>query len=152
VLSVIRTIAIASVAGVLGAPPATAQCVLDGVGAVSFGSYDPFANAPLDTTGSVTYKCLVSLTITIDLGTGASASYAVRTLKKSGGASLNYNLYLDATRLAVWGNAAGNGTVHYGPVVGLLTDVTIPIFARIPARQDAAVGSYSDTVVVTLNY
>lgn len=133
------------------APPASAQCVIDSTSGVAFGSYDPLSAAPLDTTGSITARCLVALLVTIDLGTGSSASYAVRTLK-SGTNVLSYNLYLDAARQTVWGNAAGNGTVHYGPALGLLSGATIPIYARVAPNQDVAVGNYTDTIVVTLNY
>ncbi len=131
--------------------PARAQCVIDGTSGAAFCSYDPLSASPLDTTGSVTVRCLVALLVTIDLGTGSSGSYAVRTLK-SGSDVLSYNLYLDAARQTIWGNAAGNGTVHYGPVLGLLSGATIQIYARVTPRQDVAVGNYTDTIVVTLNY
>lgn len=143
---------VACLAALVAARPAAAQCAIDSVSPVAFGSYDPLSSAPLDSTGSVTYKCLLSLSVTIDVSTGSSASYAARTMKNAGGDALTYNLYLDAARLTVWGNAAGNGTVHYGPIIALLTAVTVPIFGRIPAKQDAAVGGYADTIVITLNY
>lgn len=143
---------VACIAALVAARPAAAQCAIDSVSPVGFGNYDPLATAPLDSSGSVTYKCLLSLTVTIDLSTGSSASYAARTMKHASGDALAYNLYFDAARLTVWGNAAGNGTVHYGPIIALLTAVTVPIFGRVPAKQDVRVGNYSDTIVVTLNY
>lgn len=141
-----------AVALLLVAAPARAQCVIDGVTGTAFGTYDTFSASPLDTSGSVIYRCLVALTITIDLSTGSSAAYAARTMTRiGGGGTLTYNLYTDATRLVIWGNGA-NGTGRYGPVLGLLTGVSVPIFGRVPARQDVATGDYSDTVIVTLNY
>jgi spore coat protein U-like protein len=134
------------------AAPARAQCVIDSVTGTAFGTYDTFSASPLDTAGAVIYRCLVALTITIDLSTGSSAAYAARTMTRiGGGGTLTYNLFLDAARLTVWGNGA-SGTVHYGPILGLLSGVTVPIYGRVPARQDVATGDYSDTVVVTLNY
>lgn len=141
----------AALCALLVPAPAPAQCVIDATSGVAFGGYDPLAAAPTDSSGSVTVHCLVSILITIDLGTGGSGSYAARSLK-SGTEVLSYNLYLDAARQTVWGNAAGNGTVHYGPTLGLLAAIAIPIYARIAARQDVAVGNYTDTIVVTLNY
>jgi spore coat protein U-like protein len=139
------------VALALAARPAGAVCVIDGVTGLAFGSYDTLSASPLDTTGSIIYKCLLSLTITIDISTGSSTSYAARTMTKAGGGTLAYNLFLDVTRMQVWGNTS-SGTVHYGPFLGLLVDTAIPVFGRIPAGQDVATGNYSDTVVVTLNY
>lgn len=138
--------------GAVVASPARAQCVLDGVTSAAFGSYDVLSPSPLDTVASVTYKCLVSLSVTIDLSTGTSGTYASRTLTRTGGGgTLTYNLYFDAAHQTIWGNGAG-GTVHYGPFLGVLSDVVLPVFGRIPAGQDIQVGSYSDVIVVTLNY
>ena len=133
------------------ARPAQAQCVIDGITGLAFGSYDVLSGSPDDISGSITYKCLVSLTITIDISTGSSMTYAARTMTRAGGGTLSYNLFADVGRTQVWGNGAG-GTFHYGPFIGVLVDLAIPVFGRIPARQDAMVGSYSDIVVVTLNY
>ena len=145
-----KLVASALLCGLL-ARGAQAQCVIDAVTSPTFGSYDPLSSNPLDTTGSVTYRCLVALAITIDLARGASATYAARTMARAGGGTLTYNLFLDPARQMIWGDATG-GTVHYGPVLGLLSAVVVPLFGRIPAGQDASVGSYSDTIVVTLNY
>lgn len=147
-----RLAALTAVFGLV-ASPARAQCLIDGVTGPAFGTYDVFSASALDTMGSVTYKCLVSLAVTIDLSTGSSGTYAARTLARIGGGStLSYNLYADVARQSVWGDGT-NGTVHYVIILALLTDVTIPIYGRIPARQGtAATGNYSDVVVITLNY
>lgn len=141
-----------ALAGVIAlARPAQAQCVLDSVSGVAFGTYDTFSSAPLDSSGSVTCRCLVALGVSIDLSAGSSGSFANRTMTKIGGTdTLSYNLFLDVARVLIWGNGS-NGTVHYTNL-GLLSALTIPIYGRVPARQDVATGNYSDVVVVTLNY
>ncbi|HEY3172991.1 MAG TPA: spore coat protein U domain-containing protein, partial [Thermoanaerobaculia bacterium] len=92
-----------------GSARALGSCSFTVVTAVSFGSYDALNANPLDQTGSVTFNCslLALQTLTIDLSKGNSETYAFRTLQKSGGGTLQYNLYLDATRTLIWGDATG---------------------------------------------
>jgi spore coat protein U-like protein len=71
---------------------------------------------------------------------------------RMGTETMSYNLYLDAVRVSVWGNGTG-GTSRYGPVVPqLLFPVTVTIYGRIPALQNVKVGSYTDTIVATINF
>lgn len=136
----------------LTARDADALCVIDSVVGLAFGDYDVMSNTPKDISGSVTYRCLISLSITIDISAGGGGTFANRRMARmGGGGNLAYNIYADITRTLVWGNGT-SGTVRYGPLVGLLTGVTVPIYGRIPAKQDVATGTYTDTVVVTLNY
>ena len=150
---VLATLALAGAAmlGATDAAHAIGSCSITAVG-VSFGTYDVFGASPRDSTGSVTYNCLSVLgTITIDLSRGGAPTFSPRQMQKSGEV-LGYNLYLDAARMTIWGNAT-SGTSHYGPVnPPLLTNVTVTIFGRIPAGQDASAGSYTDTVVATINF
>lgn len=125
-------------------------CTLRSTPGASFGSYNVFTATPLDTTTTITYRCTAALAVTIEISIGSSTSYAARTLR-SGSQTLSYNLYRDAARTQIWGDGSAQ-TVRYGPVIGLLSDVVVPVYARIPARQDVATGSYTDTVVVTLHY
>ena len=77
-----------------------AVCVVNSPG-VNFGSYDVFSNLSLDSTGNVSVVCDVSTPYSISLSPGGG-SYVSRAMA-SGGHSLNYNLYTDATRTVVWG-------------------------------------------------
>jgi spore coat protein U-like protein len=43
-------------------------------------------------------------------------------------------------------------TSHYAVTPVLLSNVTVTIYGRIPARQDVSAGSYTDTVVATINF
>ncbi|MEP7124646.1 MAG: spore coat U domain-containing protein [Byssovorax sp.] len=131
---------------------ATTSCSFTTVVGVAFGTYDVFSTSPLDSTGSVTVLCTgvgPSDTIVIDMSRGNASSFGPRQMLR-GGTALDYNLFLDAARTTVWGDGT-SGTSHYGPTmppsgVGL----TVPIYGRIPARQNAAAGAYSDTLVVTI--
>ncbi|WP_426752815.1 Csu type fimbrial protein [Myxococcus sp. Y35] len=137
----------------LGAPAAHAQaaCSLDVVGC-SFGAYDIFSMAPLDSTGSITVSCVgmnEPLTVVLTLDAGRSGD-ALRRAMYNGPIVLEYNLYLDAARSQVWGNGLSGTSSSQVIVDG--SPVTIPVFGRIPAAQKAATGAYADTLVVTVTY
>jgi len=143
-------------------PDATAMdCVVATTG-VAFGIYDPLSPNPGDAVGDITVRCVhtgrgaTRAGYTVALSPGLSGSYAQRTLR-SGAAALSYNLFDGADRTRVW----GDGTAGTGLVAGIVlvnpgrfeTNETVhPIYGRIPPMQDASVGSYSDTILVTLSF
>jgi spore coat protein U-like protein len=133
---------------------ATTSCAFSGIVGVAFGPYDPFTSSPLDSTGSMTLRCEnvgPSDTVIIDLGRGSATSYTSRAMH-SGIDVLQYNLYLDAARTAIWGDGTG-GSSHYGPFQPPSgSDLTLSVYGRIPARQNVRAGSYTDTITVTIYY
>lgn len=143
------------------APVWAADCTISVV-PVSFGDYDPITQTqPVDATGSITADCTpdknekaFGVFVSIALGTGFG-SYAARTMR-GGTALLQYDLFLDAPRTTVWGDGSGGTGWMSGVVGGNKTGQpnprTFPVFGRIPAGQDPAVGVYSDTVMVTVTF
>jgi spore coat protein U-like protein len=124
-----------------------AKCTVTTSG-VSFGSYDIFNTASVDITGTITVNCTNKTPYAIALSSG-SGTYASRTLK-NGTKALAYNLFLDATRLTIWGDgSAGTGTVSGS---GNGNNLATTVYGRIPARQNVSVGSYSDVITVTVTY
>ena len=134
---------------------ADASCAVSTSG-VSFGVYDVFSSGNNDSTGTISVACtgLTEGTVAYDIivSTG-SGSYALRTMA-SGSHQLTYNLYIDANRAIVWADgSAGTGKVSDAYGLGLTTVTrNYPIYGRIPSRQNAYVGNYSDMPIVTINY
>ena len=124
---------------------------------VSFGSYNVFNASPLDATGTITVQCtgLVGLLVSynIKLSTGLSGSYAPRQMA-SGANRLNYNLHTAATRLNVWGDGSAGTSFVSNSILLVLFGVTVnhTVYGRVPALQNVAVGSYSDSITVTLTF
>lgn len=147
-----RAAAIA-VAGVWGLLPgvAGAVCQIRGAVGVSFGTYLTTDPLPRDSAGSITYRCEGQTTpVTIDFSTGGSGSALSRSMAGPGSPRLQYNIYLDATRLITWGDGAG-GTGRYGPFLPVFgQEVTVPIYGRLPAGQAVPAGAYSDTLMMTV--
>ena len=125
--------------------------------AMSFGAYDPTSATARDSTGTVTVTCTATLGISaswdILLSTGSSGSFSPRRLF-SGGSSLQYNLYTSSGRTQVWGDGtAGTGKVSDShPLLVGTSQYSYTTYGRIPALQDLAPGTYTDTITVTVNY
>ena len=126
------------------------SCTISTVG-VSFGSYNVFSTTPTDSTGSVTYTCSAIRPpdrIMIDLSKGNASTFNPRQMR-NGSDSLNYNLYLDGAFTQIWGdNSSGNNHVNIKPD----PTGTFTIYGRIPAGSDVSSGSYTDTVIATINF
>lgn len=117
---------------------------------VAFGTYDPMTTTAVTATGGVTVYCTKAATVTVTLGGGSYASGAIRNMKTgtTGADSLAYELYSNNTYTTIW-----NMTNTQGYTSGSKnTAQTWPVYGRINALQDVTSGSYSDTVVATVNF
>ena len=132
----------------LGAPIArSAKCTVSTSG-LNFGTYDVFSSLNDDITATINVNCTSHAAYSIWLSSG-SGTFSSRTLT-SAGHFLAYNLYLDPTHLTIWGDgSAGTGTFSG---TGTGSNVATPVYGRIPARQNAWVGSYTDVVTITVNF
>jgi spore coat protein U-like protein len=117
---------------------------------LAFGTYDPLAAAPTDGNSTVTVQCTLQAPFNIGLnaGVGSGATVATRVMT-SGANTLNYSLYQNAARTTVWGNTPATDTV-----ADTGTGIAVPftVYGRIPNGQNAAPGSYADTITVTVNF
>jgi len=132
---------------------AEAACTVTATG-VTFGPYDVFVTAPLDSTGTVTVRCdqAPPADVVIAIGpSGTSGAFIPRQMRTASSPDrLNYNLFTNAGRSTVWGNGApGTSTVFLKNVTKNRPVVTT-IYGRIPAGQDVSVGSYTDSLTVTI--
>jgi spore coat protein U-like protein len=130
----------------------TNNCTIS-TAALAFGSYDPVvahASTDLDGTGVVTVACTKGMTATIGLGLGANAAGVVRRMKDAGTNYLTYELYQEVGHTTVWGDGGA----------GLLSPVAAPskaardftVYGRVTSNQDIPAGSYTDTVVASVNF
>lgn len=131
----------------LVAPCAWSDCTVGAQG-VSFGSYDPFADQDSDGAGNIAVTCDAGLAYSIALSAGGG-SHAARAMA-SGPHTLGYNLFTDPARTTVWGDGTGATATVGGTGTGITANVTV--YGRVPARQNAHVGGYSDAIVVTVTF
>jgi spore coat protein U-like protein len=121
---------------------------------LAFGAYDPIvANAAANLDGSVTYNIACTRggagTVWIGMNLGANPTGSTRRMLAGPTEYLNYELFSDATRTTVWANTQATGLVV---VPNGRTPVPVTVYGRVPAAQDAAVGSYTDSVTMTINF
>ncbi len=111
---------------------------------LAFGAYD--ATAAIDQANTMSVTCTNGTAYTVALDNGLYASGSQRRMKDAGTDYLNYNLYSDAGRTTAWDSTntvsdTGDGAAQSHPVYG-----------RLPAGQTLFVGSYADTVTVTVTF
>jgi len=128
-------------------------------GDISFGAYKPTTDHltdDLEATGSVTTRCTVGsggkIIISEGLAPGADSSPA-SPLRRMGGPAdgdyLLYQVYSDSDRALVWSGYGDTGI----PYNATGSDQEMTVYASITAGQTTSPeGSYSDTLVVTVNY
>jgi len=150
----LHALAFVAASVVLSVSEAAAQqgaCTIS-VTSVAFGSYDVFNASALDSSGTVTFNCNNQANhISISLGKGTSSTFAPRTMTK-GSEALGYNLFLDAARTTIWGDGTSGTSVYTRNNPPNSINLSVPIYGRVTAAQDVSAGSYSDTVLATINF
>jgi len=130
---------------------AQASCTISTT-SVAFGNYNVFTSTATDSTGTVTFRCnATAANIWISLSDGSSTTFSPRTLRK-GSEILQYNLYRNAARTTIWGDGTGGTSVYTNSNPPNNSNVSVTIYARIPAQQDVSAGSYTDTVSAVINF
>jgi spore coat protein U domain-containing protein, fimbrial subunit CupE1/2/3/6 len=141
---------------------------------LSFGNYDPLADAAVDAVGLILYLCegvgggggppdgrggpgtrAAQLPgIRIEMAQGSSNSFQHRGMVGPeylvGGGFLDYNIYLDATHTTVWGTGEGSTQYYYDANPPANTPVNVPAYGRIFRGQDVMAGPYTDNVPVRI--
>jgi len=123
---------------------------------VSFGSYDVFSPAPSDTIGTIFVSCnnpeKKAMPVTISINRGSSGSFNPRQMRLAGGSDrMNYYLFLDPSRTTLWGDGSG-GSSTVTRMIEKTIPLSVPVYGRIPARQNLRVGAYGDNLVVTVDW
>ncbi len=130
-----------------------ASCTIS-VGAMSFGTLSTLSATADDATSTMNIACTPGTpwTATAGLGSGVGATYATRKMTiASGTATVNYTLYTNSTRTTLWGDGVAPNGSFTGTGTGANQASTI--YGRVPGSQGtAAIGSYSDTVSVTVTF
>jgi spore coat protein U-like protein len=113
---------------------------------VAFGRYDPVGpnrTAPLDAQGSIRLTCTKGSTAHVSVDQGQNGTSTARNMA-NGTARLPYLLAASATFASP--NLAWTWTFQ------LPSTRSFQVYGRIAAGQDVPVGSYEDTVVVTVTF
>ncbi len=124
---------------------------------VAFGTYDVLSSSLVDTTGNVHIACngFVLSNAIVSIGpSNGTTNINPRTMKLTTGSDLlEYYLYSDAGRTTVWGDGTSGTSAQTVFILGILfftRDLTV--YGRMLPGQNVSVGSYTDSLVVTITY
>ncbi len=113
-------------------------------------TFSPYSAANLSSTGqaTITVTCTIATAVSLiglDLGLQPVATMA--QLKSTGAALIPYELYQDAAFVTPWTIAAGPAA--YAAVAA---PATYTVYGRAPGGANVPVGTYTDTVGITVTY
>lgn len=146
-----------------GTAHAAADCSVTSI-SLNFGVYDPALTTVDDSVGSVTVTCrhlsggANRINYTVTLSDGQNGTSPTTRALAAGTKRLRYNVFADPARTQTWGNGMGgtviaSGAMTVGPGNGNNTKTVVhTVYGRIPQLQDAAPGSYSDSMLATLTF
>jgi len=123
------------------------------ISAAAFGNVDTLSGAPTDTTATLAISCtsvpLTTVRICPSIGAGSGGATASARQMKSGGSTLNYQLYQDVGRTVVWGSFNW-GLPGTPPTIDLpialngTGSANVTIYGRVFGGQSAATpGTYT---------
>jgi spore coat protein U-like protein len=134
-----------------------ANCKISGATDLAFGDYTPEAG-DVDGLSTVSVRCSkgASYDIGLDAGIGAGATVSDRKMTLTTGTdTLAYALYSDSY-VTNWGNTPSTDTKSgTGTGLGVVAAQDYTVSGRLvdsAANQAAPVGSYADTITVTVTY
>lgn len=120
---------------------------------MAFGSLDAISSSAVDSTGTVSVNCdtQASYRILIDGGQNSNGGFNARRMRQLDGVSLmEYNLYLDSSRVQIWGDGTGGSQTASGVNPGIRQDIVV--YGRIFGGQNLWVGDYSDSVTIIVEW
>lgn len=130
---------------------------------VAFGTYDPIngnASAALNGAGTVAIACTKAAAPNITLGLGSNASGSTRRMTDGSGNYLTYELYQQPGTAPATACSYSGATVWGTTGSGIFTPTAAPskaarsynVCGQVAGAQDVNTGSYTDTVVATVNF
>ena len=127
-----------------------------------FGAYDTLSNSESHISATLTVSCVIvigtlaTVPYTISLSPSLTSGTMSRQMAGPMGSRLGYNLYTSAARSTVWGNGSGGTQTVANSVTpgsyGISAVQNHSVDGSLPVRQIVRPGSYSDGIVVTVDY
>lgn len=125
-------------------------------GSINFGQH-PTLDSTLDaqsvgvTAGSsFGINCAAATNYSVALNSGLNVGASNQRRMINGANFVNYNLYSDSARSTPWGNGSNGGNAVAG--VGTGSNQEMVVYGRVPNQTTPALGTYTDTVQVTITW
>lgn len=122
-------------------------CTVSGA-TLDFGSYTSGQATDLNGFTQIAYSNCPAGQLRFQLDGGGSGSPTARRLSNGSGGLLGYGIYRDSARTQVFGQGANSRLV----TLTAAGSGNVSVYGKIPAGQSVAAGTYTDTVVITLDF
>lgn len=107
-------------------------------------------NTNIDSTSSIAINCTPNMPFTIDIDTGLhNNGINRRVYNAANNAYINYDVYKDPPRSAVWGTG---GTKNMALNSGSTGQLIIPVYGRLNSVKTLKAGGYTDTLTITVSF
>lgn len=134
--------------GFLASATVVNDCIITATD-INFGATGTL-NTTLNATGALSVRCTDGDAYRVALNGGKSGNVAARTLIRSGGGAIGYQLYVDAAHTTVWGDGSGSTGTVSGTGTGQQQNLTV--YATVPPQSSPVPGVYSDTITATISF
>ncbi len=124
------------------------SCSIGSVATMDFGSVTGLA-AALAATANIVVTCTSGTPYTVELGAGAGSGATTAVRKMTSGANtVNYSIYKEVAHT----NVLGTGATDRLSSTGTASAQTITAYGLVPIQSTPPIGTYTDTVLVTVTY
>lgn len=120
-------------------------------------SFPTYTQTGVDTTGSITVTCPqnIAYNVTMNSGLNYDSVSGRRRMNDGAGNLLMYNLYRNSGLTFIWGDNGFQNTITNGtplPGTGTGAAQTVSVFGHVHSNQIVPNGTYTDNVLVTVNF
>ena len=123
------------------------SCSVSGA-TLDFGSYTSGQPGDLSGFAQIAYSNCAPGQLRFQLDGGSSGSTTARKLGNGSGGQLNYGIFRDSARAQNFGQGTDARLVS----VDVSGSGNVSVYGKIPGGQVAAAGTYTDTVVITMDF
>ena len=130
--------------------------------ALAFGSVSSLSSTAATSTATVGVSCIITLSglaavpYTLSMGVSSTSGSMTRTMAGPSTTTLSYNVYTSGAYSSVWGNGSAGTSQISGSVtptvLGVAGSTSHTAYGKVPLPQAVKPGSYTDTIIVTVNY
>lgn len=125
----------------------SASCNFSQVPNIQF-SYPPNVQGIAYSTTTLGVTCTANENITATLSTGTSGSYTQRIMHSTNN-SIYYNVYIDANFSQIFGDGSQATSIINTTCNGSCNSV---LYSRTYETANLQAGTYSDTLIISINY
>lgn len=123
------------------------SCTVSGA-TLDFGTYTSGQTTNLNGFAQIDYSNCPAGQLRFQLDGGGSGSTTARKLSNGSGGLLGYGVFRDSARTQLFGQGANSRLI----TLTAAGSGNISVYGQIPAGQSVATGTYTDTVVITLDF